>query len=231
MCRLSPRGGTQLSVLISPPNSARTKEYKNVWLGPHTVTMYFRWNAKTASATPFGGSKASPGSSGSMSDMTGMSSMSGHTNASVNGVKAPRSRLITTSYWQGMRIQTRSANPMSYYMPASKALRKISPPAGSSFYMMVMLDDEHTSEAVTYAPVYATIKSSSGNVVYSGRLEPTISAFEGPYYGNNVKLPRAGHYTLTVRIDPPHQARHLEYQHVWLHPHTVTEHFVWSGKQ
>jgi len=97
--------------------------------------------------------------------------------------------------------------------------------------MMVMLKDRDTSEAVTYAPVYARIKSAVGKVVYHGRMEPTISAFEGPYYGNNIKLPAAGHYTLMLRLDPPHQARHLEYQHVWLRPHTVVEHFAWGGKQ
>ena len=59
-------------------------------------------------------------------------------------------------------------------------------------------------------------------------MEPTISAFEGPYYGNNVKLPGAGQYTLVLRIHPPHQARHLEYQNVWLQPHTVVEHFTWQ---
>jgi uncharacterized protein involved in high-affinity Fe2+ transport len=77
--------------------------------------------------------------------------------------------------------------------------------------------------------VYATIKSSAGKVVYNGQLEPTISAFDGPYYGNNVKLPGAGRYTLALRIEPPRQARHVEYENVWLAPHTVVEYLVWDG--
>ena len=228
-------GRYKLTVLISPPNSARASEYKNVWQKPHDVTMYFRWNAKAGSATVIGGSGSrSTSSSGAMTGMSGMSGMSGmgaHTNVSVNGVRATPSRLIATAYWQGMTIQTRRAAPTSFYMSDSKVVKKVDPAAGSSFYMMVMLNDQHTSEAVTYAPVYATIKSAVGKVVYHGRMEPTISAFEGPYYGNNITLPGAGHYTLTLRIDPPHQARHLEYQHVWLQPHTVVEHFAWGGKQ
>jgi uncharacterized protein involved in high-affinity Fe2+ transport len=234
-------GRYKLTVLISPPNSARASEYKSVWLKPHDVRMYFRWNAKTASATVVGGSEGR--SAGSSRSMTGMSSMSGmtgmtgmtgmsvHANVSVNGDRATPSRLIATAYWQGMRIQTRRAAPTTFYESDSKVVKKFDPAAGSSLYMMVMLNDQHTSEAVTYAPVCATIKSAVGKVVYHGRMEPTISAFEGPYYGNNIRLPGAGRYTLMLRIDPPHQARHLEYQHVWLQPHTVVEQFAWGGNE
>jgi uncharacterized protein involved in high-affinity Fe2+ transport len=39
-----PGGGTyQLSLLISPPVSARHVEYQNVWLKPHRVTVSFHW--------------------------------------------------------------------------------------------------------------------------------------------------------------------------------------------
>jgi uncharacterized protein involved in high-affinity Fe2+ transport len=221
-------GRYKLTVLIGPPTSARASEYRDVWLKPHDVTMLFRWNAKTASATVIGRSgTASP--AGSMSDMTGMSSMAVHTNVPVNGVRSTPSRLIATAYWQGMRVQTRSAAPTPFYISDASGIKTVEPAAGSSFYMMVMLNDQHTGEAVTYAPVAATIKNAADKVVYHGRMEPTISAFKGPYYGNNVKLPGVGRYTLTLRIDPPHQARHLEYQHVWLQPHTVVEHFTWSG--
>ena len=30
-----------------------------------------------------------------------------------------------------------------------------------------------------------------------------ISAYMGPHYGNNVTLPAAGHYQLTLLISPP----------------------------
>jgi uncharacterized protein involved in high-affinity Fe2+ transport len=222
-------GKYKLNVLIGPPTFARTAEYKNVWLKPHTVTASFDWNAKTAIATVLGPSNARTSSPlGSIGEMTGMGGMSIHSNVSVNGVRATRSTLIATEYWQGMRIQTRTAKPTRFYMYDGDGLRSVDPASGSSFYLMVMLDDRGTNQAITYAPVSATIKNAGGATVYRGPLEPTSSAFDGPYYGNDVKLPGAGHYTLSLRIGPPHQARHLEYQHVWLRPHTVVEHFVWK---
>jgi hypothetical protein len=36
-------GTYRLSLLVSPPVSARHVEYRNVWLKPHRVTMTFRW--------------------------------------------------------------------------------------------------------------------------------------------------------------------------------------------
>jgi len=219
-------GRYKLTVLISPPEVVRASEYRDVWLKPHDVTMYFNWNAKTASATVVGKSSSS---SGSMSNMSGMSS-GVHANVAVNGVRATPSRVIATAYWQGMKIQTRTATPTTVYMPGSGGIKQIDP-AGSGVYMTVMLNDRYTGEAVTYAPVYATVENAAGKTVYRGRLQPTISAFEGPYYGNNIKLPGSGRYALTLRIDPPHQARHLEYQHVWLKPHVVVEHFSWTGDQ
>jgi Fe2+ transport protein len=36
-------GSYQLSLLISPPVSARHVEYQNVWLHPHQVTLTFHW--------------------------------------------------------------------------------------------------------------------------------------------------------------------------------------------
>jgi uncharacterized protein involved in high-affinity Fe2+ transport len=36
-------GTYRLSLLVSPPVSARHIEYRNVWLKPHRVTMTFRW--------------------------------------------------------------------------------------------------------------------------------------------------------------------------------------------
>jgi uncharacterized protein involved in high-affinity Fe2+ transport len=221
-------GVYKLQVLIGMEDSARTSEYKDVWLKAHDVTMDFAWNAKDSRATTIG--KGRSGTSGSMSDMTNMSGMTVHTNVAVNGIRASPSGLLANAYWQGMRIQTRTAAPRPFFMPQGTATKRIDPPLGSSFYLMVLLNDRQTRQAVTYAPVHATIKSSTGKVVYQGRMQPTISAFEGPYYGNNVKLPRAGHYTLVLRIDPPHQSRHLEYQHVWLQPHTVVEHFAWHIK-
>ena len=46
-----------------------------------------------------------------------------------------------------------------------------------------------------------------------------ISEYMGPHYGNNVILPGAGIYQLTLLVSPPVSARHIEYQNVWLKPH------------
>ena len=40
------KGSYQLSLLISPPQSARHMEYAKVWLKPHRVTMTFTWKGK-----------------------------------------------------------------------------------------------------------------------------------------------------------------------------------------
>jgi uncharacterized protein involved in high-affinity Fe2+ transport len=80
---------------------------------------------------------------------------------------------------------------------------------------------------IPYAGVWATI-SKAGKVVYDERQWPMLSAFMGPHYGNNVVLPGAGNYELTLLISPPVSARHLEYKNVWLHPHRVTVSFHWS---
>ena len=43
-----PGGGVyQLSLLISPPVSARHVEYQNVWLKPHRITLSFHWKPVT----------------------------------------------------------------------------------------------------------------------------------------------------------------------------------------
>ena len=45
-----PGSGTyQLTLLVSPPVSARHVEYQNVWLKPHRVTFTFHWAATPAS--------------------------------------------------------------------------------------------------------------------------------------------------------------------------------------
>lgn len=56
-----------------------------------------------------------------------------------------------------------------------------------------------------------------------------ISEYMGPHYGNDVKLPGTGTYKLSLLISPPVSARHLEYQHVWLHAHRINTSFTWKG--
>jgi uncharacterized protein involved in high-affinity Fe2+ transport len=50
----------------------------------------------------------------------------------------------------------------------------------------------------------------------------------GPHYGNNVSLPRAGEYKLSLLVSPPVSARHVEYMNVWLKPHRAKFTFHWK---
>lgn len=233
-------GDYRLSLLVSPPEAARASEYKQVWMQPHRVSVVFNWNAKTRKAKIISSSGSSMhASTGKMSGMSGMNAMGAMAMDSgvhsVNGVSAPVTHALATSYWQGMKIQTLSSSPSVYYMPtqhgaSAVTMRTVTPPAGTSMNLMVELKDRLTEALIPYAGVQATVKDSNGKVVYHGPLVSTISAFQGVYYGANLKLPSPGPYTLTLRITPPTQARHIEYQHVWLHPHQVTLHITWDGK-
>jgi uncharacterized protein involved in high-affinity Fe2+ transport len=74
--------------------------------------------------------------------------------------------------------------------------------------------------------VWGTIKEGT-KTPFDESLWPMISRYMGPHYGNDVVLPGSGTYQLTLLISPPVSARHVEYQGVWLKPHTVTFTFHW----
>jgi Fe2+ transport protein len=175
---------------------------------------------------------ATQGTTGS-SNMAGMDMTGGSDVAtevpSVNGIKPVASQVLATADWQGMEIQARTMTPTTFVVfdgggheQMFKANKKM------SFHLMIMLDDQHTKVPIPYAGVWATILNSAGKTVFSERQWPMLSAYMGPHYGNNVTLPGAGHYTLKLLVSPPVAARHLEYAHVWLKPHTVVEHFTWK---
>ena len=92
---------------------------------------------------------------------------------------------------------------------------------------MVMLNDADTDVPIPYATVWATI-TKDGKVVFDERQWPMISRYMGPHYGNDVTLPGAGTYKLSLLISPPVSARHIEYQNVWLQPHRVNFTFPWK---
>jgi len=152
----------------------------------------------------------------------------------VNGVKPVASQLLATSEWQGLEIQARTMTPAPYVMVSDTANvikeTTVKPPKGTSFHLMIMLNDQHTQEPVPYAGVWASIFSSAGKLIWQGSQLPMISAYMGPHYGSNVSLPGPGRYKLKLLISPPLGARHIEYAHVWLSTHTVTESFTWNPK-
>jgi uncharacterized protein involved in high-affinity Fe2+ transport len=170
--------------------------------------------------------------SGMDTDMNmGGSTVAAQLPAKVNGVPPPvASKVIATTNWEGMTIQARTMTPATFVVFTGKSETYVRPTKHTSFHLMVMLNDEYTHEPIPYASVWAEILNSSGKVVYSATQWAMLSAYMGPHYGNNVTLPGPGRYKLELVISPPEAARHLEYAHVWLKPHTVTESFTWSPR-
>jgi Fe2+ transport protein len=146
---------------------------------------------------------------------------------SVNGVGAVHTRVLASATWQGMKVTARAGAPGSFVLFNGATETTIRPTRTDSFQLMVMLADAQSGVAIPYATVRATIRDGAG-IVYDERQWPMISAFAGPGYGNNVSLPGAGTYHLSLLITPPVSARHLEYQHVWLMPHRLNLTFVWK---
>ncbi len=182
---------------------------------------------KTASTTTSSGSSSSSASSGGMAGMNMGSSGATGSVSSVNGIKPVPTQMLASTTWQGLRIvaQAMTAAPFVIYNGTSEQMVKPGPK--TSFHLMVMLNDAHTGVPIPYATVWATI-SKDGKVVYDERQWPMISAFMGPHYGNDVSVPGAGAYQLSLLVSPPVSARHLEYQNVWLTPHRVNLTFHWT---
>ena len=171
----------------------------------------------------------SAGATSAMNMDMGSSTVAAQVPTKINGVQAPvASKVLASSSWQGMTIQARTMTPATFVVYNGTTESYVRPTKRTSFHLMVMLNDEHTHEPIPYASVWAEILDSSGKVVYSEQQWAMLSAYMGPHYGNNVALPGPGRYELKLEISPPVAARHLEYAHVWLRPHTVTDSFNWN---
>ena len=131
--------------------------------------------------------------------------------------------------WDGMRIEARTSAPATFVLFNGTSQQLVSPTKKTSFHLMVLLSDASTGVAIPYSSVWATI-TKSGKIVFDERLWPMISRYMGPHYGNNVSLPSAGTYHLTLLVSPPEAARHLEYKGLWLQPHRVSLTFRWVPK-
>ncbi len=173
-----------------------------------------------STAAPASGS-TSPASSGGSGDMGGMNMGGGH------GIKPVPTQVLGSATWQGMKIAAKAmtAVPFVIYDGTKEKLVRSSPKA--SFHLMVLLSDAQTGVAIPYATVWATI-TKGAKTVFDERQWPMISRYMGPHYGNDVSLPGAGTYRLSLLISPPVSARHVEYEHVWLKPHRVSFTFRWK---
>ncbi len=171
---------------------------------------------------------AAASGSGKGQDMSvmGMEGAGKQAGMSVDGIKPVPTQTLGTAYWEGMKItaQAMTAVPFVVYDGTSERTVK---PRGASFHLMVFLDDAHTGVVIPYAGVWATIRRH-GKVVSDARQWPMLSRYMGPHYGNDVTVPGAGAYQLSLLISPPVSARHVEYRNVWLKPHEVSFTFDWK---
>jgi hypothetical protein len=155
-----------------------------------------------------------------------MSAGSSSGGVTANGIKPIPTQILGSSTWQGMKITAQAMTPVPFvvYNGTSKQMVK---PGKASFHLMVMLNDAETNVPIPYATVWATI-TKNGRLIFDERQWPMISRYMGPHYGNDVTLPGAGTYKLSLLISPPVSARHVEYQNVWLQPHRVSFTFPWK---
>jgi uncharacterized protein involved in high-affinity Fe2+ transport len=159
-------------------------------------------------------------------DMTASPSATG-SGASADGINAVPMQVLGTVVWQGMKITAEAMTPVPFLIYNGTSMQEVKPAKNVSFHLMVLLNDAQTGVVIPYASVWATI-TEGAKTSFDESLWPMISRYMGPHYGNDVSLPGAGTYKLALLISPPVSARHLEYQDVWLKPHTVSFTFHWK---
>jgi uncharacterized protein involved in high-affinity Fe2+ transport len=174
----------------------------------------------TPSATS---SPASSPGTGGMNMGTGATS-----GASAGGITPVPMQQLGVADWQGMKITADAMTPVPFIVYNGTTSQEIKPAKNTSFHLMVQLNDVQTGVVIPYASVWATVTKGSA-MPFDNRLWPMISRYVGPHYGDDVSLPGAGTYKLTLLVSPPVSARHVEYQNVWLKPHQVTFTFHWAA--
>jgi hypothetical protein len=178
---------------------------------------------------------ATPTPAASSSSMAGMSMAAdpATTNAayaaaaSAGGVNPVPTQVLGAADWQGMKITAEAMTAVPFLIYNGTSMQEVKPPKDVSFHLMVMLTDAQTGVDIPYASVWATITDGSKSLLDES-LWPMISRYMGSHYGNNVVLPGAGTYHLSLLVSPPVSARHIEYQDVWLTPHRVNFTFHWT---
>jgi len=180
--------------------------------------------ATSAGSTPGATASSSPGMGGMN---MGTSATSAANEAAAAGVKPVPTQQLGVADWQGMKITADAMTPVPFLIYNGTSMQEVKPAKNTSFHLMVLLNDAQTGVVIPYASVWATVTKGSATPV-DERLWPMISRYMGPHYGDDVSLPGAGTYKLTLLISPPVSARHVEYENVWLKPHQVTFTFHWA---
>jgi uncharacterized protein involved in high-affinity Fe2+ transport len=161
---------------------------------------------------------------------TGAAAAAAEAAAAAGGVNPIPTQVLGTADWQGMKITAEAMTAVPFLIYNGTAMQEVKPPKNVSFHLMVLLNDAQTGVVIPYASVWATITEGS-KTSFDESLWPMISRYMGPHYGNNVVLPGAGTYHLSLLVSPPVSARHVEYQGVWLTPHRVNFTFHWAAAE
>jgi len=140
---------------------------------------------------------ASNSSSGGMN--MGTSATSG--GASAGGIKPVPMQQLGVADWQGMKITVDAMTPVPFIVYNGTTSQEIKPAKNTSFHLMVQLNDAQTGVVIPYASVWATVTKGSA-MPFDNRLWPMISRYMGPHYGDDVSLPGAGTYKLTLLVSP-----------------------------
>jgi len=199
---------------------------------PAPAAMTMNTSTTSGSMAGMNMSGGSMGTSGGASDSGAASSQAVAAELkavpTIDGIHPVPTQVVGTAQWQGMKITAQLMTPVPFvvFNGTSEHLFKVS--KNTSFHLMVMLNDAVTGVPIPYASVWATIRNAGGRVVFDEQQWPMISRYMGPHYGNDVSLPGAGRYQLSLLVGPPETGRHLEYEDVWLHPHTVHLSFTWN---
>ena len=189
--------------------------------------------ATTASTAAKPGAASTATASANTDGMSGMNmgatpaATSSTAAASAGDINPVPTQQLGTAVWQGMKITADAMTPVPFLIYNGTTMQQDKPAKNTSFHLMVLLNDAQTNVVIPYASVWATITEGS-KPLFDESLWPMISRYMGPHYGNDVALPGAGTYQLTLLISPPVSARHLEYQDVWLTSHKVTFTFHWK---
>jgi Fe2+ transport protein len=155
---------------------------------------------------------------------------SGGAHTSTSGERPASStatRKLGSVVWQGMRITARAGPPAPLVIFNGASEQALPAPRHHGVQLTVTLTDTQSAVAIPYATVTATVTRGT-KIVDRDRMWPMISPDSAPGYVGNVSLP-AGAYRLQLAITPPVSARHVEYQHVWLHSHSVSLPFSWGS--
>ena len=183
--------------------------------------------AAAASASPMASCGSMPGMSMPACPANSAAAAAAEAAASGGGINPVPTQVLGVADWQGMKISAEAMTAVPFLIYNGTAMQEVKPPKNVSFHLMVTLADAQTGVAIPYASVWATITEGSKTPLDES-LWPMISRYMGPHYGNNVVLPGAGTYHLSLLISPPVSARHVEYQDIWLTPHRVNFTFHWK---